>query len=476
MNPGFHQPSAHDDAALTNASSLDASLVAGTSGLNAIESGTRALSLDQQSLSQRSLGQGSSREVIASGLPQIYLQPIDGQLQSGVQRNGEDSSASEFYQNIPTTYVYSGDETGQIPSTPTFTPGFLPSYNYALTPTLDLNMFWTPWSFEMINGNDLTSPLTEYQPSFPANPIQPRLPPLQTGLPDFQLPFMTRSSTSTAPYGMRSQTNAGRKGGRRPREIEEKDYDLPDDEKDKRAKRRQRNKEAAARCRKRRLDLMEALQIQVDDLREENRQKQLLIDQLTQQKNKLDEMLRHNCQMEGTQMIKDDMMYNNGNDLMMKAQLKTEVEEYEQQQQMYQQRLQADMDLYKDDAMMGGPGSPSNYAISSSSMLINNDPVISQAALKRSRHSPLPSINEIESNVCHSQASHPFSRPTSLPLSTMSQYAQNDMNMPSITTPSSGLGGGYSLLDQQTFLTPLVPGAVPVPLQTPPHNGELRQL
>ncbi|CAD5222965.1 unnamed protein product [Bursaphelenchus okinawaensis] len=328
-----------------------------------------------------------------------------------------------------------------------------------------------------INGNDLTSPLAEYQPAFPTpNPLQPRLPPIQAGLQDFQLPFMTRSSTSTAPYGMRSQAAAGRKGGRRPREIEEKDYDLNDEEKDKRAKRRQRNKEAAARCRKRRLDLMESLQIQVDALREENRQKQLIIDQLTQQKNKLDEMLRHNCQVDN-QMIKEDMIYNNdlmmkahnGNDLMMKSQLKTEVEEYEHQQQLYQQRLQ-DMDMYKDDMMEEA----SNYAISSSSMLINNDPIISQAALKRSRHSPLPSINEIDPTVRMSQ-SHPFARPTSLPLSTMSQYS-NEMNLPSITTPSSGLGDSYNLLNQQTFLTPLIPGAVPVPLHTPPHNGELRQL
>lgn len=286
---------------------------------------------------------------------------------------------------------------------------------------------------------------------------------------------MTRSGT--AHYGMRAQTTAARKGGRRPREVEEKfqEYDLTDEDKDKRAKRRQRNKEAAARCRKRRLDLMESLQLQVDALREENRQKQMIIEQLTQQKNKLDDMLRHNCNMNGESMKEDMTMYQPSSDMLMKH----EVDEFETQQRLLHQRISNnDIDMYKEDNMMA-PGSPSNSysAISSCSMLINNDPVMSQAVgqpHKRQRMSPLHELDHQQHHI--QNVNHAFVRPTTLPLSS-AQYIPNEMSLPSITTPSSGLTSDYnSLLNQQTFLTPLVPGAVPVPLQTPPHNTDLRQL
>ncbi|PIO76095.1 bZIP transcription factor [Teladorsagia circumcincta] len=56
------------------------------------------------------------------------------------------------------------------------------------------------------------------------------------------------------------------------------DMEIEDqDELDKRIKRRQRNKEAAARCRQRRLDLMTNLQEQVDKFKAENEKKELEI-------------------------------------------------------------------------------------------------------------------------------------------------------------------------------------------------------
>ncbi|CAD5222967.1 unnamed protein product [Bursaphelenchus okinawaensis] len=82
---------------------------------------TTSLSLDQS---------------LAQNLPQLYLQPVDNQ-----------SEETEFYSTIPTAYIYSNED--QMASTSSFTQGFLPNYNYALTPTLDFNMLWTPWSFEM---------------------------------------------------------------------------------------------------------------------------------------------------------------------------------------------------------------------------------------------------------------------------------------------------------------------------------------
>ncbi|VDN08329.1 unnamed protein product [Thelazia callipaeda] len=59
----------------------------------------------------------------------------------------------------------------------------------------------------------------------------------------------------------RPASAAGKRGGRRPKEYEEYDHvTLSEEERDKRDKRRLRNKEAAARCRQRRLDLMGSLQ------------------------------------------------------------------------------------------------------------------------------------------------------------------------------------------------------------------------
>ncbi|VDN35910.1 unnamed protein product [Gongylonema pulchrum] len=74
---------------------------------------------------------------------------------------------------------------------------------------------------------------------------------------------------------------AGKRGGRRPKEYEEYDHvTLSEEERDKRDKRRLRNKEAAARCRQRRLDLMGSLQNQVAQLKEENDMKDTRIAEL----------------------------------------------------------------------------------------------------------------------------------------------------------------------------------------------------
>lgn len=97
--------------------------------------------------------------------------------------------------------------------------------------------------------------------------------------------------TSVTP---RPSSAAGKRGGRRPKECE--DIALSEEEKDKRDKRRLRNKEAAARCRQRRLDLMGSLQAQVDSLKAENKDKDLKINQLQILKAELLEVIRkHRC-------------------------------------------------------------------------------------------------------------------------------------------------------------------------------------
>jgi len=66
----------------------------------------------------------------------------------------------------------------------------------------------------------------------------------------------------------------------------------------KKVKRRQRNKEAAARCRQRRLDMMNSLAGQVDQLTADNERKQAEIDRLREQKVQLEFALRnHHCHM-----------------------------------------------------------------------------------------------------------------------------------------------------------------------------------
>uniref|UniRef100_A0A0R3S6W2 BZIP domain-containing protein n=1 Tax=Elaeophora elaphi TaxID=1147741 RepID=A0A0R3S6W2_9BILA len=79
----------------------------------------------------------------------------------------------------------------------------------------------------------------------------------------------------------RPASATGKRGGRRPKEYEEYDHvTLSEEERDKRDKRRLRNKEAAARCRQRRLDLMGSLQNQVNQLKEENKMKDAKIAEL----------------------------------------------------------------------------------------------------------------------------------------------------------------------------------------------------
>ncbi|KAI6190252.1 Transforming protein v-Fos/v-Fox [Aphelenchoides bicaudatus] len=351
-----------------------------------------------------------------------------------------------------------------------------------------------------IHGNDLNSPLVDYHAhQFPgaansSGHLHNRLPPLQPGFAvptEFPLTgLMTRSGNSSV-YGTRSQAS-GRKGGRRPREIEDKDqYALSQEDKEKRQKRRERNKQAAARCRKRRMDLMETLQKQVDDLRTENENKQRIIDQLNEQsRNLMGVLSSHSCQhhskilpqqvrhLQQQQTNKDQSLIYNGCDMMSQQQnqlhLKMEPDS--------DQRLPSDMDsLFKDDQMMSDRSSPINdsYPITTCSMITNNDPVISHAtfqptSIKRSKLNESPLISE-------SNESPAFSRPTSLPLAAPRYSNELGNNLPSLNTPSAGLniysGSEFSLLNQQTFLTPMTLGPIPVTsnANTPPH-GDLRQL
>uniref|UniRef100_A0A7I4YRS5 BZIP domain-containing protein n=1 Tax=Haemonchus contortus TaxID=6289 RepID=A0A7I4YRS5_HAECO len=91
---------------------------------------------------------------------------------------------------------------------------------------------------------------------------------------------------------------ARKSGGRRPKEFEMGPEIEDQDELDKRIKRRQRNKEAAARCRQRRLDLMTNLQEQVDKFKAENEKKEMEIRAMKSQMEQMHSFLRsHDCKM-----------------------------------------------------------------------------------------------------------------------------------------------------------------------------------
>ncbi|GMS80302.1 hypothetical protein PENTCL1PPCAC_2477 [Pristionchus entomophagus] len=90
-----------------------------------------------------------------------------------------------------------------------------------------------------------------------------------------------------------------RTGGRRPKEMDNLyDQDMDHEEVEKKSKRRLRNKEAAARCRARRLNLMNELQDKVDQLKRESKSKAEEIKNLSEKANRLQSFLRnHDCKV-----------------------------------------------------------------------------------------------------------------------------------------------------------------------------------
>jgi hypothetical protein len=74
---------------------------------------------------------------------------------------------------------------------------------------------------------------------------------------------------------------------------------LTSEEMQKKMRRRERNKDAAARCRQRRLDQMQILQKQVDELRQSNDHKSKMIDELKQTKEQYEHLLaKHGCKIQ----------------------------------------------------------------------------------------------------------------------------------------------------------------------------------
>ncbi|TKR69636.1 hypothetical protein L596_021774 [Steinernema carpocapsae] len=238
-----------------------------------------------------------------------------------------ESPASVALTATPTLYqTYGYGTASSEPATPTsliqntWGAGFYP----------DINMLWSPaWSFaaatdvlhqdpsssascstdaaavylNCLNNNPLTNRLTPLTPSGPPNPYA-TAPHHQFSMPgqsvaSAQMPYtVTRNGYNSGAGTPRPGSGAGKRtGGRRPKE-EEYEHPLNEEDRDKRDKRRQRNKEAAARCRQRRLDLMSTLQNEVDNLKQRNNAHEALIDQLKNEKDVLIRALTsHGCKI-----------------------------------------------------------------------------------------------------------------------------------------------------------------------------------
>ncbi|KAE9548680.1 hypothetical protein FO519_008113 [Halicephalobus sp. NKZ332] len=386
-------------------------------------------------------------------------------LQTSDSNGNSAQSNSGFYQG----YGYSNESVTPSTTSSTAYSSFFPNYNpySAIAPQFELNMILNPWS---LAGMDISS---EVVPQLPGvvdsqNPLFAQtLSPLQPTHP--AVAAMTRYNTRGP------ATINNRKGGRRPRE----DYESGDndEDKEKRDKRRQRNKEAAARCRQRRLDLMSTLQKQKDDLETKNSRlnqfyatvRKTLEDLVSSVQNHScpsSDQLHHQIEM-ASRLLRDhshiQVPQSSGIHQLSQQHMppvsiprkrpgSTGVNENKHQPLVRPSTLQ-----------LGGLGS------SKDDMLI----------------SPICTIDDFGDFTSAKRPKYiedsPLERPSSLSLTNWGQT-------PSIITPSSGipqiadlvknmLPDEYNMLNQQTFLTPVVPSAISVTSSAPPpSNSDLQTL
>ncbi|KAI1712011.1 bZIP transcription factor domain-containing protein [Ditylenchus destructor] len=117
----------------------------------------------------------------------------------------------------------------------------------------------------------------------------------------------TQSFTTSTEYGINDAHNhekprkrSTRKGGRLPKEVDEKHrQSLTKEDIDKLGKRRERNREAAAKCRKRRLEQIAKLEQEIKKLRAESQEYMRMVDQLQRERDHFARQLRQhaNCKV-----------------------------------------------------------------------------------------------------------------------------------------------------------------------------------
>lgn len=246
-----------------------------------------------------------------------------------------------------------------------------------------------------------------------------------------------KTTTSTPPPGQNKSTKTpARRGGRRPN----KPSNLSPEEEEKRSLRRERNKLAAARCRKRRVDHTNELTGEVEGLEKKRQSLQNDIKQLQIKKEELEFLLeahRDHCRLWGRSSSPPDI----------KPQL--------------QQQLLAFTEKIKTEPLdFDAPTPPTVNTDSSSAdnVLLLNNPLMSSA----SKGTPTPT-----SSVPLGLMGRP-SRPSSLavpftltPSQALAGARSGDFGGIPISTPSTGMFNFDSLMDGGTGLTPVSGPLVP---------------
>ncbi|VDM24046.1 unnamed protein product [Toxocara canis] len=363
---------------------------------------------------------------------------------------------------------------------------FFPSY-YGLPQSLtDFNML--QMCCEPL-FRDISSPLAETSPTAEslygfANRLHPVTPAVTTQrLQVIELSGCAHPHQSAMPHSYpqarngymastvaRPNSAAAKRGGRRPKEYEEYDHAaLSEEERDKRNKRRLRNKEAAARCRQRRLDLMGSLQNQVDQLKEEKKMKDSKIAELQILKNELLAVVReHQCVLPESlrQSLDVDMsstqqyMPRGGVGVMVPAEMAPFSHTDQPSSQTVLGRKRQASELIPE---LRQPPQP--VAISSSSGPLPLSTAAQPNILSRAQIKQEPTLYDVNGRDTQEEE---MKRPTSLSFSegvaaTTASYGALSSSGVSITTPSNlpvtggSEFGAVNLLDGPTGLTPCHP-------------------
>ncbi|KAK0407930.1 hypothetical protein QR680_003678 [Steinernema hermaphroditum] len=416
------------------------------------------------------------------------------------------------------------------PSTPTT---LIPPYTnpYGLCP--DFNMFWSPtWAFTAtadvlhtdpsssascsadVNpalyfsnfANPLTRSLNPLTPNGGPNPYA-TAPQHQFGMPGQNVGASNGavhygnasirrdgygSGAGTPRPGSGSAKRSG--GGRRPKEYEDYESGLTEDDREKRDKRRQRNKEAAARCRQRRLDLMTTLQHEVDQLKTRNAQSEMLIEQLKAERDILvRELSNHGCKIPNTVTSVTSTSLSSYS-VPTSTVSSNSRPQSSSSQPLGTKRPHPDQNIYtvplaSIKSEVESDYNPASNGSSVSSMLpppLNKMPKIqnqNQPPQTRIAGNPEPTLTQVNAPSGNSDLQRPDTLAIGGPTTCGdSQYDESKWSgMPSITTPSGLMTDGtYPFLYTDTGLTPVsAQPALPVcslGTPTPLGDNELRSL
>lgn len=277
-----------------------------------------------------------------------------------------------------------------------------------------------------------------------------------------------KTTTSTPPppgalnnSGSSSTPAPKRRGGRRPN----KQSNLSPEEQSKRCMRRERNKLAAARCRKRRVDHTNELTDEVDGLEKKKQILQSDIKQLQLKKDELEFLLeahRDHCRLYGRSSSPPDVKPQLQQQMMALAEkIKSEPLDYE---------ACTPPPAINTDSTSSCSTASSSHA-NSENLLLHNNPLMSSA----SKRTP--------TSTGHLGLMMKPNRPSSLavpftltPSQTLAGVRSSDLPGIPIQTPSTGIFNFDSLMDGGTGLTPVAGPLVPTSTGAMAHQRNPMEL